>query len=378
MKDTAVVILAAGKGTRMRSQTPKVLHHLAGLPLVGFPIQLAEQLRCARIVTVVGHERKQVETAIRRLAKPRTPLSFAHQVEQWGTGHAVISALPKLRGHKGRVLILSGDVPLLDKASVTRLANAYKRSGGPLALLSFIPDDPSGYGRVVRKGKRVIAIREHRDCSRDEREIGEVNAGIYLVDLAFLRRALRRLSTDNSQGEFYLTDIVEMAAEKHKVSAIPVAPELVSGINDRYELAALEDRLRSRINTALMKSGVTIRQPETVHIDLGVVVNPDTELQAGVQLRGRTKIGRGCRIETGAVVTNSKIKDNAMIRAYSVVEESLVGPGSRVGPMARLGPGSVIGAGSTVGNFVELDNAVLDAGSAAARLCYLADEKAGR
>ncbi len=378
MDKMAAVVLAAGQGTRMRSDRPKVLHRLLGRPLVQFPIDLARRIGSEPIVIVVGHGREMVEETVRALPGG-DKASFAHQVEQLGTGHAVMSALPKLNKlKKGTVLILSGDVPLLDKASVTKLKKAYDKSGGPLALLTFCPPNPHGYGRMIRNEKgQVVDIREHRDCTRAEKAIAEVNAGIYLIDIAFVRRHVKKLKDNNDQKEFYLTDLVKIAAGKGSVAAVEVATERVSGINDRVDLAQIEAVLQEQTNLAFLRSGVTIRQKESVHIDLNAKVGLDTELGPGVQLLGNTRIGRGCRIEAGAIITDSIVENGAWIKAYSVLENAVVKPGAHVGPMGRLRPGTVVCEGARVGNFVELKNTVLGPGSKASHLAYLGDGKIG-
>jgi bifunctional UDP-N-acetylglucosamine pyrophosphorylase/glucosamine-1-phosphate N-acetyltransferase len=371
MDKLAAVILAAGLGKRMRSDRPKVLHRVLGRPLVQFPVDLAASLGCDPIVTVVGHGREQVESAIQQ--DNARKVAFALQAEQHGTGHAVASALPKLRGVRGPVLILSGDVPLLDKASVVRLQKAYKRAGGPVGFITFQPENPKGYGRVIRKGKKAVAIREDRDCNKTEKTIEEVNSGIYLVDIKFLRRAIKTLNTDNSQGEFYLTDLVAMAATKNTVATVVVNPLVVSGVNDRVDLARIETTLQQQTNEQLMRSGVTIHQPQTVRIDLSVKAGRDSEIEPGVQLLGRTELGRRCRIETGAVINNAVISDEVVIKAYSVIDDAVVHQGAQIGPMGRLRPGSDIGEGAKVGNFVEIKNTTLGPGSKASHLAYLGD-----
>jgi len=372
MTDIAVVILAAGQGKRMKSARPKVLHEAAGLPLVAYPLRLARRLKASRTVVVVGHGRDEVrETISGRLGE--VDVAFAVQEEQRGTGHAVMSALGALRGHKGPVLVISGDVPLLEKKTVDRLRKAYERAGSKIAFVSFFAEDPSGYGRVLRDGDGVAAIREHRDCSTGERNIDEVNAGVYLIDFAYLRRAVRNLSADNSQGELYLTDLIEDAARRGDVPVVEAPEDEVTGVNDRVDLANVEAFLNDAILVGLMRAGVTIRQPHTVCVDAGVKVGADTEIGPGVQIRGDSRIGKGCAIEAGAVIVDSQVDAGAAVRAYSVLEKARVGQGAEVGPMARLRPGTILGKGSKVGNFVELKNTVLGPGSKANHLAYLGD-----
>ncbi len=384
MDRVAAVILAAGQGKRMKSKLPKVLHRVSGHPLIRFPLDLAARLGCDPVVVVTGHGREQVEAAVRD-GSESDRISFAHQAEQRGTGHAVQCALPKLRGFKGAVLVLMGDVPLLDRASVNKLKKAYAKAGGPLALLTFTPTNPSGYGRVIRQQQRAVAIREDRDCSRSEKALAEVNAGIYLIDIGFLRRSIKTLRDDNSQGEIYLTDLVAeaatrgvaTAAEKGTVAAVEVPSQVVCGVNDRRDLATIENVLSDQINQKLMRGGVTIRKPESVRVELGVKVGSDTEIGPGVQLMGNTQIGRGCRIETGAVITDSAIEDGVVIKAYSVLEDARVAGGAEIGPMGRLRPGAVIGRDARVGNFVEIKKTILGKGSKANHLAYLGDGEIG-
>jgi len=378
MADMATVILAAGRGKRMKSTLPKVLHRVLGSPLVGFPLALARGLASSRVVVVVGHGRERVEDAVRSLPGGGDA-RLAVQHEQRGTGHAVLAALPSLAGHRGTVLILSGDVPLLRRETVERLVRARDRAVAPLAFLTFCPAEPAGYGRVLRLDGRPVAVREHRDCSRAERAVGEVNAGIYLADLGFLRRSLKRLTADNDQGELYLTDLVAVAAAARRPAvAVEADADEVGGVNDRADLARIEDLLRRRRNLELMRAGVTIRQPDSVRVDLAAAVGADTEIGPFVQIIGRTVIGRGCAVEAGAIISDSVLEDGARVLAHSVLEGARVGAGAQVGPLARLRPGTVLGPAARVGNFVEVKNTTLGEGSKANHLSYLGDGDIGR
>ncbi len=372
MQDTAVVILAAGQGKRMYSNTPKVLHRILGKPLVTFPLDLAKAIKCERTILVVGHGREVVKAEVQS-RYPKFDIRFAVQKQQRGTGDAVMSALPALRGHRGTVLILSGDVPLLDKATVGRLKRAYDKNGGPIAILSFSPIDPSGYGRVIREGGSPVAIREHRDCSKAERCINEVNAGIYLIDVQYLRKSVKKLTADNDQGELYLTDLIAMAAADGPVASVEVPPEVVSGVNDRADLAVMEAVLRRNRNLRLMRSGVTLRQPETITVEPEVKVARDVEIHPGVHLSGGTTVERGATIGAGSVIVDSEICADAVIKPYSVIEQARVEQGAEVGPMARLRPGAVVGPRAKVGNWVEVKNTVMGEGAKANHLAYLGD-----
>jgi len=377
MKNAAVVVLAAGQGKRMKSAAPKVLHRVAGRPLVSFPIALARSLGARRIVVVVGHGREAVEAAVRALPGGGD-VRFAVQASPRGTGHAVMAALPQLAGYTGPVLILSGDVPLLGRASVAALHKAYARSGGKLAFISFEPAEPSGYGRVIRdEGGAVVAIREDRDCTRAEKRLGEVNSGIYVVDAEFLRRGVKKLKADNEQHELYLTDLVSLAAKHGTAGVVSAPPDEVCGVNDRVDLARVEAIIQAGRTIELLRGGVTIRRPGTVQVDLDVRVGRDVELGAHVELRGATEIADGCRVETGAIVVDSKIAAGAVIKAYSVLEGAVVGAGAVVGPFARLRPGTSLAENVHIGNFVEVKNTRVGPGSKANHLAYLGDGDIG-
>ncbi len=371
MKDVATIVLAAGKGTRMKSATAKVLHPLCGQPLIHYPLQLAADLGSSRTVVVVGHQREDVESAVGGAGFQN--VQFAHQEQQLGTGHAVMSALPALKGTEGPLLILYGDVPLLQKNTVARLAKEWRRVKGPLAFIAFRPADPTGYGRVIETDGQVCAIVEHRDCTPAQRRIGLVNSGIYLMDAAFARRSLQKLKSANAQGEFYLTDLVAIAAQKSQVAIVEAEPDEVTGVNDRVDLAHLAAVQQRRIVQQWMRAGVTVERPETVTIEAHCRIGEDTVLGPMVRLLGNTRIGRGCTIEAGAILRDSTIEDAAVIRAYSVLDEAVVGPMAEVGPMARLRPGAVLKKKAKVGNWVELKKTVMGEGAKANHLAYLGD-----
>lgn len=377
MTQIATIILAAGKGTRMKSKLAKVLHPVCGAPLIHYPLQLAFQLNSAQTVVVVGHQKAEVEKEVLQIAHGRN-VSFAHQKEQLGTGHAVMTGVKQLRGYDGPVLILSGDVPLLKKATLNKLKKVYQKSGGPLAMTTFTTDTPASYGRVLFEGKTPVAIREFKDCSKEEKQITAVNAGIYLIDATFLKRSVPKLKTNNAQGEFYLTDLVALASKKSTVAAVDASVQEVAGANDRLDLCSIEKTLQSEIAQRFMKSGISIQSPETVHIDIHCKVGLDTKIGSGAHLMGRTQIGKHCVIEPGAIIRDSIIKDNVVVKAYSVLENAIMESGSTVGPMGRLRPGSHLKKNAHVGNWVELKNTVLGEGSKANHLAYLGDGDVGK
>ncbi len=358
MSFLSAIVLAAGKGTRMKSDRPKVLHELAGRPLLYYPIALALELSCDPVAIVLGHRAAEVRAAMEALFPTAGGrLRFPVQEEQKGTAHAVLAAREALDDFAGEVLVLYGDVPLLGRPTIDRLLAA---PAGRIAFLTSRPPDPTGYGRVVREADgRVARIVEERDCGPAERMLGEVNAGIYRVPAAFLWDALDRIGSANAQSEFYLTDLVALAAGQG-VTAVAAPFEEVAGVNDRADLAVAAARLRARINHAHQLAGVTIAAPEGTFIDAGV------------------RLGRDVTIEPGCVLAGDTIvEDGARIRAYSVLEDARVGPGAIVGPFARLRPGAVLEADVHVGNFVEVKNSRLGRGTKANHLTYLGDAEIG-
>lgn len=373
MNRWAALVLAAGKGTRLRSQHPKVLHRLGGEPIACAPIRQALELGAEAVVVVVGHEAERVREALEARFPGR--LTFAEQREQLGTGHAARVGLASVDREIERVLVLSGDVPLLGATTLRRLLDGPER----VRFLTTHLSDPTGYGRIVRDGAgRVQRIVEQRDASPAELAITEVNAGTYFVDAAFLREATGDLSSENAQREHYLTDVVEAGARDADVEAVVVEdPVEVRGINTRRELAALQAVLWARKADALMGSGVTVLDPATTRIDPNVTVGPDTVLHPGVVVRGSTRIGAGCEIDVGSVIDDSVLADEVTVAPYSVLSGAKVEAGATVGPFARLRPGSVLGAGSKVGNFVETKNCELGPGAKINHLSYVGDATVG-
>ncbi len=387
MEAIAAVVLAAGKGTRMKSDRVKVLHRACGRPLAYFPVRAALALDCAPVVTVVGHQAELVEKELSQLF-PGAPLKFSLQKEQLGTGHAVMSARGALREagfeSRGSVLLLYGDTPLLTAETLQRLVRAKQESRAPLAFITTRAADPKGYGRIVRneKGSQERIIEE-KDASAAEKKIGEVNAGIYLVDAAFLFQALGKANRNNAQGEHYLTDIVSVASAAAREGRAPwpatieASEEEVSGVNDRAQLARSAARLRERRLEALMRDGVSVIDPAVTYVDEGVEIGPDTVLEPLVSLRGKTRLGRGVEVGQGCVLVDMEVADGARILPYSHLEASKVGREAIVGPFARLRPGAQLEERSRVGNFVELKKTVLGKGSKANHLSYLGDAVIG-
>lgn len=371
---TTAIILAAGKGTRMRSSLPKVLHPVCGRPMI---FHVVDQLRLAgakRIVVVVDHVKSEVAQCLTEEFGTKV-ISFAVQKEALGTGDAARRGVKELKGERGRVWIVPGDVPLIRAETLKKLQRASKRA--VVGVLTTLLDNPEGYGRIVRRGNRVDSIVEHRDASVEQREINEVNVGVYDVELAFLRKTLSKLKRDNAQGEFYLTDIVAAGAD-HGVGTHCVADSTEGqGANDRVQLAQLDVILRERLIVEHQRAGVTFELPESVVIEPGVRLAQDVMVGAGVQLRGSTAVEEGAVIEGPAILINATVESDARIRSFSHLEDVVVGAGAEVGPYARLRPGTVMEPSSKVGNFVELKNTKLGQLAKVNHLAYVGDSKVG-
>jgi bifunctional UDP-N-acetylglucosamine pyrophosphorylase/glucosamine-1-phosphate N-acetyltransferase len=373
----AAIVLAAGKGTRMKSRTAKVLHPIGGRPLAYYPVKRALDAGANPVVVVVGHQAEAVEAAL-VAALPGAPLRFAVQAQQLGTAHAVLAARRALRGHAGPIAILSGDTPLLESETLLAVVRARARAKAPLAFATMTLAQPGGYGRVVRDARgRPERVVEDKDASASERAVPEVNAGLYCADAEFLWKGLARVGAANAQEEFYLPDLVAMAARKDGAVAVPVPAEEASGVNDREELARAAKVLLRRRARALMRAGVTIEDPDRFDCDEGVEIAPDVTIEPGARLLGRTRVGAGSRVGAGAILRDAVLAPEVTVRPYTVVDEATVARGAILGPFSRVRPGSEIGEEAHVGNFVETKKAVLGKGAKANHLAYLGDAVVG-
>jgi bifunctional UDP-N-acetylglucosamine pyrophosphorylase/glucosamine-1-phosphate N-acetyltransferase len=375
MPDTHVVILAAGKGTRMKSAEPKVLHEAAGLRLIEHVLRTAESLQPTSIVVVVGHRAERIADVVGK----RLGLRFALQEPQLGTGHALLQAAPHLAGSSGTVVLLSGDVPLLRPETLRRLVDVHTSRGAAATVLTARVGRPAGYGRIVREGGRIAAIVEHKDATPAEREIDEINSGIYALAVEPLFEALKSIGSSNAQGEYYLPDLVRIYRGRGlAVETVSLEdPSEILGVNSRKELADVAAILRTTRNEALMADGVTLVDPATAWIGPDVTIGPDTVIQPNVYLEGRTRIGSNCEIHAGVRIVDSTIDDGAVINNYCVITESHVASGARIGPFAHIRPQSEVGEGAHVGNFTELKKTTLGRGSKANHLSYLGDAVIG-
>ena len=375
MKPLHLIVLAAGKGTRMKSALPKVLHPVAGLPLLEHVLRTADRVSPSSTVIIVGHQAEAVRAAMAH----RPGLRFATQEPQLGTGHALLQAEDALRGASGTVVLLSGDVPLLTPETLRTLVAHHEQTAAAATVLTAVVENPTGYGRIERQDGRIAAIVEHRDASATQREIREINSGIYAFDLEPLFDALRQIGSTNAQSEYYLPDLVQIYRRRGlTVEAVTLEdPREILGVNSRNELAQIGRVMRLARNEALMAEGVTILDPETAYIGADVTIGPDTVLHPNVYLEGRTTIGAGCEIQCGVRIADSTLDDGVFVNSYCVITSSRVARGAKLGPFAHLRPDSQVEEDAHVGNFVELKKTVLGRGSKANHLAYLGDATIG-
>ena len=376
MDTVAALVLAAGKGTRMKSGVVKVLHPLAGRPMIDWPVEAARKAGASMVVLVVGHQAEMVQEYF----AGQSEVAFAVQAEQLGTGHAVACAQDLLKGRGGRILILCGDVPLIRPETLRGVLAQHEARQAAVTVLTTQLANPYGYGRVVkREGGRILRIVEEKDATDEEKGITEINSGIYCVEAEFLFAAVNNLRNDNAQGEYYLTDIVTMAADQGELClSFPVDDaEEVMGVNDRVQLADAARVLRRRINETLMLTGVTLVDPAAAYLEKGVEIGQDTIIHPNVHISGATTIGARCRIEPSVVIAGCRIGNGVTIKAGSVLTDAVLHDDVAVGPMAHLRPGTELMDHVKIGNFVETKKAVIGAGSKASHLTYLGDATIG-
>jgi len=374
-EDLHVVILAAGKGTRMRSALPKVLHQAGGLPLIEWVVRLARSLEPRSITLVLGHGADEVRAWFARASD----VQFVGQEPQLGTGHALLQTRSLLDGKSGRVLLLSGDVPLLTAASVRGLLDAQAAQRAAVVVATARVANPTGYGRIVRKDGALARIVEHRDASEAERAIDEINSGVYVFELAPLFGALARVGSANAQGEYYLPDLIGIHVQDGRTvdAQVVLDSDEIRGINTRAELAEVGRLLQTRTNLALMAGGVTLVDPAPAYIGPDVSIGQDSVIQPFVFLEGATSVGDNCEIHAGVRIVNATIARNVKIFNHSVIVDSTVGEGSYIGPFARLRPASAVGQRVHIGNFVEVKKSTLGEGTKIGHLSYIGDATVG-
>jgi bifunctional UDP-N-acetylglucosamine pyrophosphorylase/glucosamine-1-phosphate N-acetyltransferase len=370
-----VLVLAAGRGTRMRSSRPKVLHRLAGCGLVEHVLRAADPLGASSTTLVVGH---QAETVERELAATRGGLDFVRQEEQLGTAHAVLQAEPVLAGRSGTLVVLMGDAPLVSPATTQALVETHERAAAAATVLTATIERPYGYGRIVRRGGQLAEVVEEADATPEQRALREVNSGIYAFDLTPLFPSLRSVPEAGPKNERYLPGILRRYRERGlTIETVVAADHEIRGINSRHELAEAGSLMRHRKNEELMAAGVTVVDPATAYVDVDVEVGPDTVIHPGVILEGRTSIGARCELHAGVRIVNSVVGDDVTVNNHSVIVDAEIEPAARVGPFAHVRPGSTVGEQARVGNFVEIKKAVLGAGSKAGHLSYIGDAAVG-
>ncbi|HEY1816784.1 MAG TPA: bifunctional UDP-N-acetylglucosamine diphosphorylase/glucosamine-1-phosphate N-acetyltransferase GlmU [Kofleriaceae bacterium] len=373
-------VMAAGLGTRMKSDMAKVLHRVAGRPIVHWVVGAAKAAGATKVVAILGHQYEIVRQSLERAFG--SDVVAALQPEQRGTGHAVQCALPAVADEPDDriIVILTGDAPLLQPERITALVDACASSDSGLALLSTVPDREMPYGRLVRDDRGVVAkIVEHVDASPEQRKIRETNASFYAIRLGHLRKGLATLRADNAKGELYLTDLVALAHARGGAIAIDVPFAETTGINDRVDLAQVETAARKRINEHWMRAGVTMIDPSSTYIDADVgPLGRDVILGANVVLRGKTSLGDKVRVDHGAVLTDATVAADTLVKPYSVLSESTIGERVEVGPFTHCRPGSRIDEDARLGNFVETKQTHVMAGAKANHLSYLGDASIGQ
>lgn len=377
IKDLQILILAAGKGTRMYSELPKVLFQVCGETLLRRAIKASIGLQPKRLVIVSGYQRQRVEEELDSIKKDfrETEIISSFQEKQLGTGHAVISALGSLDKNIKNVLILPGDSPLLKTKILKDFLRDFEASKASLSLLSCLHPRPTGFGRIIRENSLLQKIVEDKDCNQEQRIINEINASIYLANYDFLLEGVKSLTPNNAQGEYYFTDIVASGVDKgDKVTAYVTKDYMsVSGANTRYEMSILEAARREEINKAWMEKGVTMEDPKNTYIDEQVEIATDTFIGAGTRLKGKTVIASGVIIEGESLISDSTIAAKSKIKLSCYIESSTIGEACSVGPFAHLRPESVLEKNVKIGNFVETKKAKLHEGAKASHLTYLGD-----
>lgn len=377
MSPAAVIVLAAGEGTRMKSRTSKVLHEICGRSMVGHVLAAARELNPQRLIVVVGHRRDQVIAHLADTAPDALPVI---QERQGGTGHAVRMVLEQVGALRGTVVVTNGDHPLLRGQTLGELVRVHEEEGNAATILSTDIPDATGYGRIVRGGDGgVEAIVEHKDADADQRAIHEINIGMYAFDGELLDAALKRVTTDNAKGEEYLTDVIAITrGDGHRTGAYKTADWVeTQGVNDRVQLAQARRQLNDRLLDQHMRNGVTVIDPRSTWIDVDVTAEPDVVVHPGTQLHGRTHLKAGAEIGPNATLTDTQVGEDATV-VNAVCDRAEIGPETSVGPFAYLRPGTRLARGAKIGTYVETKNAVVGEGSKVPHLTYVGDAEIGK
>ena len=369
------LILAAGKGTRFKSEKIKVLHNLLNKPMVQWVVESIQRLKPEKIYVIVGYQKENVMHAIEN-----DGIEFIIQKEQLGTGHAVLAAYDVLRSDEDKdLLVINGDLPLIQTKTIRLFLNYHRKQGNSLSFMTADLEDPTGFGRLIRTEDGILSIIEEKDATPAQRKLKQANVGIYLFKVKDLLETIKRLDNKNIKAEYYLTDMIEIMGRAQK-KAGPFKTESIGeiiGVNDRMELARAVDVLRLRKISELTAQGVTILDPSSVWIDHDVHIGSDTTVYPFVIIEGRSSVGHNCVIYPSSHIFQSKIGDDVRILPSSVIEESTIGKGAQIGPFTHLRPKTVIHSGARVGNFVEMKNTVFGRGAKAGHLSYLGDAEIG-
>lgn len=374
MKHLMAIILAAGEGKRMKSKKTKILHEICGKPMVEWAYQCVKNSGVDEIVLVVGRSSEEVKEYM------GNKVSYAKQEQQLGTGHAVMQAREFLENREGQVVIMYGDMPLVTTKTISLAVDYHKEKGNAATIITADFDNPAGYGRIVRNGKNEVEeIVEDRDASDEQKEIKEINSGIYCFDISALKDALNELDNNNDQGEYYLTDTIKILISKGlKVGAVKIEDrDELAGINDRIQLADAAKVLRKRILNKLMAGGVTIIDPDSTYIDSEVEIGMDTVIYPSTVIKGETKIGEECIIGPGSTIESSKVGNKVEVK-NSVILESSIDDDTKVGPFAYVRPGSNIGKNVKIGDFVEIKKSSIGDGTKISHLTYVGDAEVGK
>ena len=368
------LILAAGEGKRMKSDTPKVLHKVCGKEMVNQVIDTIRKSGILEINVVIGRGAEKVQKATESRG-----VHYSYQIKQLGTGHAVMCSSEFLEGKKGTVAVFTGDAPLISEESIKKMMEFHKVGGHKATILTSLVDCSDGYGRIIRKeSNEVCRIVEHKDCSIPELMVKEINSGMYCFDIECLLNSLSKLSNENSQGEYYLTDVIGiLVKEGHKVGAMAIPFEETMGVNSRLQLSQAEKVLRKRINEKHMVNGVTLIDPEATYIDVDVKIGSDTIVYPGNVIEGNTVIGKKCMLYPGSRISSSIIESEVTIQ-NSVILSSRVGEKTNVGPYAYIRPDCVIGKSARIGDFVEIKKSVIGDGTKVSHLTYIGDAEVGK